>query len=180
MPTRDHTVLAGVNVSVATWCDGRFSGVHQWPVLGVHRGQGCFESTASLHHGLLSAPSWRTVIGEADSRYRRTVPTRAAAERLMRLDAALISPELDWLTTRSEKVAYLRESTPARSSEPFAELPIQDRLDLFPGTFPIGIDGMGRAVLVYLATRHWTDDLRSFLAGHLPLLAVTPTWTLRI
>jgi hypothetical protein len=39
MPTRDHTVLAGVNVSVATWCDGRFSGVHQWLVLGVHRGE---------------------------------------------------------------------------------------------------------------------------------------------
>src|SRR6266851_4947000 len=38
MPTKDHTVLAGVNVSVATWCRGRFSGVHQWPVLGVHRG----------------------------------------------------------------------------------------------------------------------------------------------
>jgi hypothetical protein len=34
----EDTGLVGVNVSVATWCDGRFSGVHQWPVLGVHRG----------------------------------------------------------------------------------------------------------------------------------------------
>jgi hypothetical protein len=138
----------------------------------------CIHNRARLYH-VHHKPLYH-VIGEADSRYRRTVPTRAAAERLMRLDAALISPEVDWLTTRSEKVAYLRESTASRSSEPFAELPIQDRLDLFPGTFPIGIDAMGRAVLVYLATRPWTDDFRSFLAGHLPLLAVTPTWTLRI
>src|SRR5439155_17492811 len=42
------------------------------------------------------------------------------------------------------------------------------------------INAMGRAMLVYLATRPWTDDFRSFLAGHLPLLDVTPTWTLRI
>ena len=31
---RDHTALAGVNVSVAPWCDGRFSGVHQMAGLG--------------------------------------------------------------------------------------------------------------------------------------------------
>lgn len=119
-------------------------------------------------------------IGEADSRYRRAVAARAAAERLMRLDAALISPELDWLATYSEKVAYLAGRTASGSSEPSAELPTQDRLDLFPGTFPIGIDATGRAVLVYVATKPWTDDFRSFLVGHLPLLAVTPTWTLRI
>ena len=29
--------------------------------------QSCFESTAALHHGLLSAPSWRTVIGVPDN-----------------------------------------------------------------------------------------------------------------
>ncbi len=70
--------------------------------------------------------------------------------------------------------------TPSGSAESSAVLPAQDRPDLFPGTFPIGVDATGRAVVVYLATRPWTDDLRSFLAGHLPLLAVTPTWTLRI
>ena len=98
----------------------------------------------------------------------------------MRLDAALISPELDWLTTRSEKVAYLAGRVTSGSSEPSEELPTHDRLEPFPGTFPIGIDATGRAVLVYIATKPWTDDFRSFLAGHLPLLAVTPTWTLRI
>lgn len=59
-------------------------------------------------------------------------------------------------------------------------MPVQDRRDLFPGTFPIGIDTTGRAVLVYVATVPWADDFRSFLVGHLGLLSVTPAWTLRV
>jgi hypothetical protein len=62
-------------------------------------------------------------------------------------------------------------------------VPVGERANVanqFPGTFPIGVDGTGRTVLLYLATRPWTDDFRSFLDGHLPLLAVAPTWTLRI
>src|SRR5436190_2528386 len=38
MAAREHAFPAGVNGSAAT-CGGRFSGVHQWPVLGVHRGR---------------------------------------------------------------------------------------------------------------------------------------------
>ena len=37
MAARSHGLRAAVNVSVATR-GGRFSGVHRWPVLGVHRG----------------------------------------------------------------------------------------------------------------------------------------------
>ena len=37
MPATELAFLAGVNVSVAIG-NGRFSGVDQWPVLGVHRG----------------------------------------------------------------------------------------------------------------------------------------------
>src|SRR5712691_5367172 len=37
MAASEPAFLAGVNVSAAT-CGGRFSGVHQWPVFGVHRG----------------------------------------------------------------------------------------------------------------------------------------------
>jgi hypothetical protein len=33
---------------------------------------------------------------------------------------------------------------------------------------------------VYVATKPWSDDFRSFLVGHLRLLAVTATWTLRL
>jgi hypothetical protein len=35
---REYAFPAGVNVSAAT-CGGRFSGVHQWPVLSVRRGR---------------------------------------------------------------------------------------------------------------------------------------------
>ena len=41
---------AGVNVSVATR-GGRFSGVHQWPVLGVHRGGWVPVRQSSTRHG---------------------------------------------------------------------------------------------------------------------------------
>jgi len=138
----------------------------------------CIHNRARLFH-VHHRPLYHA-IGEADSRYRRAMPARAAAERLMRLDAALIGPEVDWITTHSDKVAYVARRTASGSAEPSAELSTQDRLDLFPGTFPIGIDATGRAVLVYVATKPWTDEFRSFLVGHLPLLAVTPTWTLRI
>jgi hypothetical protein len=98
----------------------------------------------------------------------------------MRLDAALISADLDWLATRAEKLAWLTAtSAPARPDAP-AEMAVDDRPDLFPGTFPIGIDSTGRAVLLYVATVPWTDDFRSFLVGHIGVLAVTPLWTLRV
>ena len=122
-------------------------------------------------------------IGEPESRYRRTVPARSAAERLMRLDAVLTSANLDWLTTKSEKVAYLRGRTAPESSEHPVNAPTQDAPDLtnqFPGTFPIGIDQRGHVVLLYLATVPWTDDFRTFLVGHTALLGVTGAWTLRL
>ena len=75
----------------------------------------CIHNRARLYH-IHHRPLYHA-IGQSDSRYRRTIPARSAAERLMRLDAALTSPNLDWLTTRSEKVAYLRARTAPESSE---------------------------------------------------------------
>jgi hypothetical protein len=171
---RQYAVFAGI-ASGGDRCNALFDKL-------VRRGFAvavdCIHNRARLYH-VHHKPLYHA-IGEADNRYRRAVPARAAAERLMRLDAALIDPELDWLTARSEKVAYLAGRRASESSDPSTELPAQDTSDLFPGTFPIGIDAMGRAVLMYVVTRPWTDDFRSFLVGHLPLLAVMPTWTLRI
>jgi hypothetical protein len=141
----------------------------------------CIHNRARLYH-VHHKPLYHA-IGEPDSRYRRAVPARAAAERLMRLDAALTSPNLDWLTTRSEKVAYLRARTAPESSERPVNATTQDTPDLvnqFPGTFPIGIDPSGHVVLLYLATVPWTDDFRTFLVGHTALLRVTSAWTLRL
>ena len=63
----------------------------------------CLHNRAQLYH-VHHKPLYHA-IGEPDSRFRRAVPARAAAERLMRLDAALISPDLEWLTTRADTLA---------------------------------------------------------------------------
>src|SRR5438094_259209 len=69
----------------------------------------CIHNRARLYH-VHHKPLYHA-IGEPESGYRRRVPARRAAERLMRLDAVLEGPHLDWLTTRSEKVAYLAART---------------------------------------------------------------------
>jgi hypothetical protein len=76
----------------------------------------CIHNRARLYH--VHSKLLYHAIGEPDSRYRRAVPARAAAERLMRLDAALTSSHCDWLTTRSEKLAYP---------------PLEDRRRVVPG-----------------------------------------------
>lgn len=121
----------------------------------------CIHNRARLYH-VHHKPLYHA-IGEPESRYRRPVPARRAQERLMRLDAALVSPELKWLTTKSEKLAFLtaRRGSAAESA---AGGSLQDQPDQCPGTFPIGIDANGRAGLLYVATVPWTDDFRSFLA----------------
>lgn len=101
----------------------------------------------------------------------------------MRVDAALTGPDLDWLTTRSEKLAYLQSKIARESREQLVNPTTQatpDSVNQFPGTFPIGLDASGRVVLLYLATVPWTEDFRTFLVGHTALLRVTPTWTLRL
>ena len=101
----------------------------------------------------------------------------------MRLDAALTSPNLEWLTTKSEKVAYVRARSAAESPERAKDATTQRNPEFanrFPGTFPIGIDPSGQVVLLYLAMVPWTDDFRTFLVGHTALLGVTPAWTLRL
>jgi hypothetical protein len=138
----------------------------------------CVHNRARLYH-VHHKPLYHA-IGEPESRYRRAVPARQAAERLMRLDAALMSPDVDWLTTRSQKLAYLMSRTASHSAGSPAAPPSEERLDLFPGTFPIGVDAMGGAVVVYVATKPWTEDFRTFLVGHIDLLAVLPTWTVRV
>jgi hypothetical protein len=138
----------------------------------------CIHNRARLYH-VHDKPLYHA-IGEPESRYRRAVPARQAANRLMRLDAALISPHLDWLTTNAEKQAYLAAKNVADTSDPSVEALVPNGSDLFPGTFPIGVDASGRVVLLYVVTVPWTDDFRLFLVGHVPLLSVTPAWTLRV
>jgi hypothetical protein len=141
----------------------------------------CIHNRAQLYH--IHSKLLYHAIGEPDSRYRRTVPARAAAERLMRLDAALMSPACDWLTTRSEKLAFVEARAAAAALGMPSDATIHHAVDVageLPGTFPIGVDPGGHVVLLYLASVPWTDDFRTFLVGHAALLAVTPAWTLRL
>jgi hypothetical protein len=141
----------------------------------------CVHNRARLYH-VYYKPLYHA-IGEADSRYRRAVPARAAADRLIRLDAALTDPHLEWLTTRPEKRAYLQANMTSDHSDHSGKDVTQDAPEVakqFPGTFPVGVDATGRVVLLYLATVPWTDDFRAFLLGHIGFLRVTSRWTMRL
>jgi hypothetical protein len=174
---RQHAAFAGI-ANGGEKCNAFF---HKLVSRGYAVASDCIHNRAHLYH-IHHKPLYHA-IGEPESRYRRPVPARRAAERLMRLDAALTSSDLDWLTTSSEKMAYLKARTAPKSSEYPAEATVQDdadRANQFPGTFPIGIDPTGHVLLLYLATVPWTDDFRTFLVGHTALLRVTPAWTLRL
>jgi hypothetical protein len=123
------------------------------------------------------------VIGEASSRYRRPVSPRLAVERLMLLDAVLAVPDVDWLTTATERAAYL-ERLRADASVDAPQSPSDDGASAttpqLSSSFPIGVAPDGHAVLMYLATEAATEGFRSFLQTHATLLRVAPSWTLRL
>lgn len=141
----------------------------------------CVHNRARLYH--LHSKRLYYAIGEPNSRYRRSVPARVTLERLMLLDAVLASPDLAWLTTASEKadlLAALPAAAPADSCSPAPGGARPGSAAELPGTFPIGLEGSGRVVVLYLATVPWTVDFRTFLQGHANLLRLVPGWTLRL
>jgi hypothetical protein len=140
----------------------------------------CIHNRARLYH--VHHKALYHAIGEPDSRFRRAVPARSAAQRLMRLDAVLMSADLEWLTTQAEKLAWLQARIASESGDRHGELRVllDSAASQCPGTFPIGIDSRGHLVLLYLATVPWTDDFRTFLIGHTEVLRVTADWTLRV
>ncbi|MPY88768.1 MAG: hypothetical protein GEU99_12670 [Luteitalea sp.] len=123
------------------------------------------------------------LIGEVTSRYRRSLSPRLAVERLMRLDAILMMPNIEWLATASEKAGYLARLR-ADVSVDASQTPSMDDGSATPlklsSAFPIGLERDGRAVLLYLPTEPSTEPFRSFLQAHATLLRVAPTWTLRL
>jgi hypothetical protein len=140
----------------------------------------CVHNRARLYH-VHYKPLYHA-IGEPDCRFRRGVPARSATERLMRLDGALMSADLEWLTRRREKLEWLRARTASQSCNRLGDvaIPLDATASQCPGTFPIGIDSDGHLLLLYLATVPWTDDFRCFLIGHADMLNVTARWTLRL
>lgn len=174
---RQYAAFAGI-ANGGDKCNAFFSKLVR---RGLAVASDCIHNRAHLYH--VHSKLLYHAIAEPNSRYRRPVPARAAVERLMRLDAALISPDLEWLTTRSEKIAYVESRTAAALPDTRAAAPVGEPANLpgvLAGTFPIGIDPSGRMVLLFLARNPSTDDFRTFLIGHTALLSVTPTWTLRL
>lgn len=142
----------------------------------------CLHNRARLYH--VHSKRLYYAIGEPNSRYRRSVPPRLAIERLMLLDAVLASSDLNWLGTESEKAAFVSTLTVSEPVDAAPDTPAEkaasESPSTLPGTYPIGLEPSGRAVLLYLATVPWTDEFRRFLQGHAALLRAVPAWTLRL
>jgi hypothetical protein len=123
-------------------------------------------------------------IDEPNSAHRRPVTAARVAERLMVLDSVLTSPELDWLASTAEKVAYF---TQAPCSVPVDKLPRVTTTrgsgsteNAFPDRLPIGVGADGRALFQYLLLPAGRDDFRDFLRRYAPLFQRLPSWTLRL
>ena len=125
-------------------------------------------------------------IGEADNRYRKPTPIGAAIERLMLLDAVLSSPEIEWLATERDKVAYFtrllgtrlrREELPRLAFGKLGNTTVR----YFPDKMPIGMDPDGRTLIfAYLVKRSSPVDFRAFLQRHAELFRALSTWRIRL
>jgi hypothetical protein len=143
---------------------------------------GCLHNRAELyhvkHHALYRA------IEQPHSRYRRLVPARQAVERLMRLDSIVLYPDLMWLGTEEEKVAFFSIMAPSLPRERLPHITIgtgaSQRLRLFPEDEPIGVTSTGRVVFTYVVASGYVEEFRAFVQRHADLLRALPGWTLRV
>ena len=94
------------------------------------------------------------------------------------------NPELVWLATEDEKVAFFNLMAPSLPPERLPHVtvgkPSPSRLHLFPDGLPIGVESNGRVVFLFLVTSPFDADLRRFLQRHAELLRALPGWTLRL
>ena len=143
---------------------------------------GCLHNRAQLyhvkHHALYRA------IDQPHCRYRRPVPARQAIDRLMRLDGIVLFPELSYLGTEEEKVAFFGLMAPSLTRERLPHIAIErgpsTRVRLFPEDQPIAVTSTGRVVLTYVASAGDVEEFRAFVQRHADLLRALPGWTLRV
>jgi hypothetical protein len=77
----------------------------------------CLHNRAELYH--VRHRALYRAIDEPHSRYRRPVPAHQVLDRLMRLDAVVIQPDLIWLATEEETGCVLQSDgsvAPARTA----------------------------------------------------------------
>jgi hypothetical protein len=142
----------------------------------------CIHNRARLYH-VQHRPLYEA-IDERRSRYRLPVPAARAIGRVMRLDSVLCYPELRWLATEREKVAFCTATVPSLASEKVPHTTIgagaKRRVRLFPHDLPIGLDATDRPVFLYLVTGPFDDDFRAVLQRYGDLLGALPRWTVRL
>jgi hypothetical protein len=142
----------------------------------------CLHNRAELYH--VQHRALYRAIQQPHSRYRRPVPARQVLDRLMQLDAVVLQPELIWLATEEEKVAFFSLMAPSLPRERLPHVTVGQggggRLRLFPDDQPIGVTTMGRMVFTYLVTTYETKALRAFVQRHADLLEAMLSWTLRL
>jgi len=130
----------------------------------------CVHNRAGVYQ-LRYQPMYRA-IGEPNSPHRKPVAAGSVMERLMLLDAVISHPDLVWLSTASDKVAFFV----ATSSCPREQLPHKSAFT----PFPIGVNASGRPVFIFVVNTWNSDDLRAFLQQHGDLLAALQDWTIRL
>jgi hypothetical protein len=100
----------------------------------------CVHNRARLYR-VPYKPLYRA-IGEIESRYRRPLPAGRGVERVMLLDAVLGSPNLNWLTSEAERVAYLAalngKASAVHTMNARATTPSPRRVAASSSPFPIG------------------------------------------
>src|SRR5262249_27728415 len=96
----------------------------------------------------------------------------------------LTTPELMWLTTEEEKVAFMTLMAPSLPREHLPHLTVgtgtSARVRLFPEQLPIGVETTGRVVFLYVVTTSVDERLRPFAQRHAEVLWALPGWTLRL
>jgi hypothetical protein len=143
---------------------------------------GCLHNRAALYH--VHHQALYRAIGQPQSRYRRPVSARQAVDRVRLLDGVISNPELVWLATEEDKVAFFHLMAPSLPPERLPHIaagkPSPRRLHLFPDGLPIGVGSNGGVVFLYLVTGPFDADLRRFLQRHAELLRALPGWTLQL
>jgi hypothetical protein len=137
----------------------------------------CVHNRAAVYH-VRHQPLYRA-IGVPHSRNRKPVPASRLVERVMLLDAVILHPELDWLATATDKVAYF-SSAASSDVKRWPQQAVAGTRRYFPDHLPIGVSPAGRVVFIFLATTPVTDDLKAFLRRHVDLLQDVSDWTVRL
>ena len=138
----------------------------------------CGHNRAHVYH--VHGRALEDAFGDDASRYRRAMSPALVVQRLMRLDAALMTPDASSyaaLTDHDLRGGW-REIEPATgpthgTSEEALKGPRR-----LPLIHPVGIDRGGATVFVCLITEASPDRFRRALQGLLAHLATVPAWSL--